>query len=194
VDDHRHARLRAGPDRLRDAARGVAHARDQGILKRLRGTPLPAWAYLAGRIASTFWIVALAVAIVLALGWLVHDVTPAASGWLPLLATLVLGTACLGALGLAIASLVPDAEAVPGITLATFMPLVFLSGVFPLAGVLPEVVTDARRRAPPGTADRRHPGRVPRRGLVAAGARDRRRLDDRGSARWWPVWRFRWEP
>jgi ABC-2 type transport system permease protein len=52
------------------------HARDQGILKRLRGTPLPAWAYLAGRIVSTFWIVALTVTIVLLLGWLVHDVTP----------------------------------------------------------------------------------------------------------------------
>jgi ABC-2 type transport system permease protein len=120
----------------------VATARDQGVLKRLRGTPLPAWAYLAGRIVSTFWIVALAVTIVLLLGWLVHDVTPVAAGWLPLLVALVLGTACLGALGLAVASLVPDADAVPGITLATFMPLVFLSGVFPLAEVLPEVVID----------------------------------------------------
>ncbi len=120
----------------------VATARDQGVLKRLRGTPVPAWAYLAGRIVSTFWIVALAVTIVLLLGWLVHDVTPVAAGWLPLVVTLALGTACLGALGLAVASLIPDADAVPGITLATFMPLVFLSGVFPLAEVLPEVVTD----------------------------------------------------
>ena len=120
----------------------VASARDQGVLKRLRGTPLPAWAYLAGRIASTFWIVALSVAIVLVLGWLIHDITPVAAGWLPLVITLALGTACLAALGLAVASLVPDADAVPGITLATFMPLVFLSGVFPLAEVLPEVVAD----------------------------------------------------
>jgi ABC-type multidrug transport system permease subunit len=28
---------------------GVVLAREQGILKRLRGTPLPAWTYLAGR-------------------------------------------------------------------------------------------------------------------------------------------------
>lgn len=120
----------------------VATARDQGILKRLRGTPVPAWAYLAGRILSTFWIVALSVTIVLLLGWLVHDVTPVPAGWMPLLASLALGTACLGALGLAVASLVPDADAVPGITLASFMPLVFLSGVFPLAEVLPELVAD----------------------------------------------------
>jgi len=121
---------------------GVAVAAEQGVLKRLRGTLLPAWAYLAGRIVSTFWIVALTVTIVLGLGWLVHDVTPVAAGWLPMVVTLMLGTACLGALGLAIAGLVPDAEAVPGITLATFMPLVFLSGVFPLAEVLPDVVAD----------------------------------------------------
>ncbi len=120
----------------------VAGARDQGLLKRLRGTPLPAWAYLAGRIVSTFWIVTLTVAIVLLLGWTVHDVTPVAAGWLPLVVTLALGTVCLGALGLAVASLVPDADAVPGIALATFMPLVFLSGVFPLAEVLPELVTE----------------------------------------------------
>jgi ABC-2 type transport system permease protein len=171
---------------------GVAHARDQGVLKRLRGTPLPAWAYLAGRIVSTFWIVALAVTVVLALGWLVHDVTPAASGWLPLVATLALGTACLGALGLAIASLVADAESVPGITLATFMPLVFLSGVFPLGGVLPEVVTDAA-------------GVLPLAPLIDAtraafldGVWSLRELGIVGA---WTVlgalvavWRFRWEP
>jgi ABC-2 type transport system permease protein len=170
----------------------VAHARDQGILKRLRGTPLPAWAYLAGRIASTFWIVALSVAIVLVFGWLVHDVTAVAGGWLPLLVTLVLGTTCLGALGLAVASLVPDAEAVPGITLATFMPLVFLSGVFPLAGVLPDVVTqvagvlplapllDATRAAfLDGTWSPRELAIVA--AWTAGGATV-------------AVWRFRWEP
>jgi ABC-2 type transport system permease protein len=120
----------------------VASARDRAILKRLRGTPLPAWAYLAGRVTSTFWIVLLAVTIVLTLGWLVHDVTPVPAAWVPLLTTLAIGTTCLGALGLAVASLAPDAEAVPAITLATFMPLVFLSGVFPLGGVLPELVVD----------------------------------------------------
>lgn len=118
----------------------VASARDRGVLKRLRGTPLPAWAYLTGRIISTFWIVLLAVAIVLVLGWLVHGVTPVRAAWIPLVVALAIGTACLGALGLAVASLAPDADAVPAITLATFMPLVFLSGVFPLGGVLPEVV------------------------------------------------------
>jgi ABC-2 type transport system permease protein len=170
----------------------VAHARDQGILKRLRGTPLPAWAYLTGRVASTYWIVGLAVAIVLLLGWRVYDVTPVAAGWVPLLVTLVLGTTCLGALGLTVASLVPDAEAVPGVTLATFMPLVFLSGVFPLAGVLPEVVTDAVALLPLAplidatrAAFLDGAWAVRELAIVAAWA-----VVGGGVA----VWRFRWEP
>jgi ABC-2 type transport system permease protein len=106
--------------------------------------------------------------------------------------TLALGTVCLGALGLAIASLAPDAEAVPGITLATFMPLVFLSGVFPLAEVLPDLVADIAGVLPARTADRRDPGRVPGRRL------GRREL---AIVAGWAVvgavvavWRFRWEP
>jgi ABC-2 type transport system permease protein len=170
----------------------VARARDQGILKRLRGTPLPAWAFVAGRIASTLWIAALAVAIVLLLGWLVHDVAPAGAGWLPLLAALLLGASCLGVLGLAIASLVPDADAVPGVTLATFMPLLFLSGVFPLGEVLPELVTDLAGVLPlvplvDATRAAFLDGAWMVRELAIVGAWA---VAGAGVA----VWRFRWEP
>src|SRR5947209_4880678 len=41
---------------------GAAISRDDGILKRVRGTPLPAWAYLASRI-----IVAVLVAVLVVL-------------------------------------------------------------------------------------------------------------------------------
>src|SRR5690242_2454177 len=36
----------------------TAILRDQGILKRMQGTPLPRWAYVAARIGSTILIVA----------------------------------------------------------------------------------------------------------------------------------------
>src|SRR3972149_6635006 len=39
---------------------GTAIARDEGILKRFRGTPLPAWTYMAGLIGSGVWIAPLA--------------------------------------------------------------------------------------------------------------------------------------
>ena len=47
---------------------GTAIARDEGILKRFRGTPLPPWVYLAGRIGSAMWIAALAVVVMLGVG------------------------------------------------------------------------------------------------------------------------------
>ena len=118
----------------------VAAARDKGQLKRLRGTPLPAWAYLAGRILSVFWITTITITIVLAAGWLLYDTTPVAAGWPPLLLLLAVSVACFAALGMAIAALVPNAEVVPAVTLATFLPLVFLSGIFPLGDTLPDII------------------------------------------------------
>lgn len=118
----------------------VASARDRGLLKRLRGTPLPTWAYLLGRILSVFWITAITITVVLTAAWLFYDAAPAASGWPALLLVLAVGIACLAALGMAVAGLVSNAEAVPAVTLATFLPLVFLSGVFPLGDALPDII------------------------------------------------------
>src|SRR5687768_3111733 len=42
-------------------AMGAAVSRDQGILKRVRGTPLPAWAYLAARVIVTTLVAVLMV-------------------------------------------------------------------------------------------------------------------------------------
>ena len=118
----------------------VAIARDRGLLKRLRGTPLPAWAYLTGRVLSVFWITTITVAIVLTAGWLLYDTVPHTAGWVPLIVVLATGVACFAALGMAVATLVPDADAVPAVTLATFLPLVFLSGIFPLGDTLPDII------------------------------------------------------
>src|SRR5690348_10140648 len=47
---------------------GTAVLRDEGILKRMQGTPLPRWAYVAARIGSTFLIVAAITIVTLGLG------------------------------------------------------------------------------------------------------------------------------
>src|SRR3712207_1458400 len=44
-----------------NVAMGVVLARDAGILKRLRGTPLPVWAYVFGRIGQAVVIALLLV-------------------------------------------------------------------------------------------------------------------------------------
>ena len=53
---------------------GTAILRDEGILKRMKGTPLPRWAYVAARIGSTVLIVTAMAALTLALGAVAYNV------------------------------------------------------------------------------------------------------------------------
>jgi ABC-2 type transport system permease protein len=108
----------------------MAIARDEGILKRVRGTPLPGWVYLAARVGSAVWFSLLGALLQVLIGVLLFDVkiiwalVPAA------LVTVLLGIACFCALGLAVAALVPNGEAAPAVANFVAMPLMFVSGVF----------------------------------------------------------------
>jgi ABC-2 type transport system permease protein len=108
----------------------VTMAREAGVLKRIRGTPLPAWAYLFGRVAHAVLIALLLVVIVAGFGAIFYGV---AFPWerLPqLVLTLGLAAATFCALGLAVSSLVPNADAAPAVVNATVLPLLFISNVF----------------------------------------------------------------
>ena len=90
--------------------------RDAGILKRIRGTPLPGWAYMFGRIVHAILLSILLVAIVIVFGVIFYDATVPVGRLLPFLVTLIVG--------------VPNADAAPAVVNATVLPLLFLSGVF----------------------------------------------------------------
>jgi ABC-2 type transport system permease protein len=108
----------------------VAVLRHDGVLKRIRTTPLPSGAYLGGLLAST---VLTAICITLAtgvIGWVAFGALPRA-GQVPALAgALVLGTVCFAALGLAISSVITSAESAGPVAYATFLPIAIISGVF----------------------------------------------------------------
>lgn len=111
-------------------AMSLTMARDEGILKRIRGTPLPAWAYLGGRILHAAGVALLLVVIVAAFGAVFYGV-PVPWAQLPaLLVTLLLGAATFCALGLAVAAFVPNADAAPAVVNAAILPLLFISNVF----------------------------------------------------------------
>lgn len=109
---------------------GTAIARDEGILKRFRGTPLPPWMYLAGRVGSACWIAALAVGLMMTVGVVAYGVEyqvrtlPAAA------VTFAVGVACFAALGLAMAGLARSGDAAPALANFTILPLAFISDVF----------------------------------------------------------------
>ena len=108
----------------------VVFLRDEGVLKRVRGTPLPASSYLLARVIHSTFIAVVLVVIVSVAGYLFYDVK-LPTDELPRLAAIVLvGAGSFCALGLAHTSLVPNADAAPAVVNATILPLLFISDVF----------------------------------------------------------------
>jgi ABC-2 type transport system permease protein len=108
----------------------VVFARDEGLLKRLRGTPLPSLAYFVARILQAISVTFILVVIVLAAGILLYGVELEAEKVPWLILALVAGSACFCALGLAITGFVPNADAAPAVINASILPLLFISNVF----------------------------------------------------------------
>ena len=108
----------------------VAIARDGGVLKRIRGTPLPPWAWLAGRIGHAVLVALLLVVIVAAFGALVVDVPVPWDALPAILLVLAVAAASFSALGLAVSALAPSADAAPAIVNAIVLPVLFISNVF----------------------------------------------------------------
>jgi ABC-2 type transport system permease protein len=111
-------------------AMSVSIARDQGLLKRIRGTPLPAWGFMFGRIAHVVLVSFALVAIVTAAGALFYDVDMPTNTFPAFLITLAIGAAAFCSLALAVTALIPNADASPAIVNASILPLLFISGVF----------------------------------------------------------------
>ena len=109
---------------------GVSFTRDQGVLKRILGSPIPGWAYLSGRIAHSILITVLLVGIVAAFGALFYEAELPSRTLPAFLLTIAAGAATFSALGLAITAVIPNADASPAIVNASMLPLLFLSGIF----------------------------------------------------------------
>jgi ABC-2 type transport system permease protein len=103
--------------------------RDQGVLKRVRGTPLPAWAYLGGVVGNAVIVTIILSALVIGVGIIFYSVT-----WpghlLALILALSVGAATFCTLGLATTTVIPNSDAAPAVVNIVFFPLVAISGVF----------------------------------------------------------------
>jgi ABC-2 type transport system permease protein len=103
--------------------------REQGILKRLRGTPLPSGAYLSAVAMHAITNTVVQVTLVTVVGRVFFG-----SGWpkdVPELVVFVAaGVVCFASLGVALAHAIPNLDAAPAYTNAVFLPLIVLSGVF----------------------------------------------------------------
>jgi ABC-2 type transport system permease protein len=106
----------------------LAARRQNGILKRVRATPLPASVYFAGLLAHCILVSLADIALIVGVGHLYG--VPVPPHWPAIALTLVLGAASFCALGVAVASVISNAEAAPAVAQLVLFPLLFLSGTY----------------------------------------------------------------
>lgn len=110
--------------------------RESGVLKRVRGTPLPSVVYLAAVIVSELIVIAIQVVAQILIGRFLLDAGwPASVGGL--IVALLLGAVAFASLGLAVTALVRSAEGSSAIVNAIYLPMTFISGVFFSVGSMP---------------------------------------------------------
>jgi ABC-2 type transport system permease protein len=102
--------------------------RENGQLKRYRGTPMPPWTFIAGQIARAEAQALAMAALLLAIAAVAYGVPVPASTFPAFVLYLLLGTATLCSLGIALSSFTPDAAS----TVAPFTVVIlsFISGVW----------------------------------------------------------------
>ena len=103
--------------------------REGGVLKRIRGTPLPPATYVAAVLASTFVTFLIEAALIVVLGRVLFSVG-IPDRPLSLLATLAIGAASFAALGLGLTSVVRSAEGSSAVVNAVYLPMAIISGTF----------------------------------------------------------------
>ena len=108
----------------------LATLRHDGVLKRIRTTPLSSTAYLSGVLGSTAATTLAITACIVAIGAFAFGAVPRAGGLPELAGGLILGVACFGALGLALSSVARSAESASPIANASYLPLAIMSGIF----------------------------------------------------------------
>jgi len=105
--------------------------REDGILKRANGTPLPAASFLGARILHAASVAIVLVVITAAFGRIVyHASLPTGLTLLRFALIVLIGSAAFCALGLATTTVIPNGDAAPAIVNAIILPMEFLSGIF----------------------------------------------------------------
>lgn len=121
---------------------GTAILRDQGVLKRMQGTPLPRWAYMAARILSAAIVMLAMAVVVLAVGSIVYGVSLRAAALPGLIISLVLGTAAFTTVGIGLTRFIPNAESAPVYVNVAVVPLTFISNIWFPTDALPAALRD----------------------------------------------------
>lgn len=118
----------------------VSIKREQGILKRVRGTPLATWKFLLSTIISAIWFAFLGATLLFLVGILFFDVTLDYSqlGWMGVY--FAAGVSAFAMLGMAASNLANTGQEGSAIANVTILPLAFVSDLFIPAQDPPAVI------------------------------------------------------
>ena len=133
---------------MQSLAMSLVIAREDGRLKRGRGTPMPAWVFIAGRVGNSIVVALLMLALIAALGRILYGVAIPWSEAPAILITLVIGAASFSCLGIALTAIIPTQDAAAPIVNALLLPLYFLSGIFIPDDELPDGVINFANHFP----------------------------------------------
>jgi len=125
---------------MQSLAMSLVIAREEGRLKRGRGTPMPPWVFVAGRVGNSIVVALLMLALIAAIGWALYGVEVPWDRLPAILVTLVVGAAAFCCLGIALTAAIPSQDAAAPIVNAVLLPLYFLSGIFIPESELPSGV------------------------------------------------------
>jgi ABC-2 type transport system permease protein len=105
-------------------------AREAGVLKRWRATPLPRWCYFLGRVIATIVVSVAAAAATIAVSVLLYHTHLTLTGALGALAVFVLGAFAWAAMATAVTAVIPTIEAASPTLMLIYFPVIIISGTF----------------------------------------------------------------
>jgi ABC-2 type transport system permease protein len=112
-------------------AMSITFQREDGVLKRTSGSPLPASSFLGARVLHAMFVAVVLVVITAAFGHATyHASIPTGVPLLQFAVSVLVGSAAFCALGLALTAVIPNADAGAAIVNAVILPVEFLSGIF----------------------------------------------------------------
>ncbi|HLX20222.1 MAG TPA: ABC transporter permease [Gaiellaceae bacterium] len=104
--------------------------REEGILKRRRASPVPAWVLIAGRTLTAVCMSLAVVAVLLTIGRVVFGVTLRTEALPGIAFTVVVGSIAFCCLAYALSTAIHNEDAAQPMVQAIMLPLYFISGVF----------------------------------------------------------------
>ena len=114
--------------------------REQGVLKRLRSTPVPTGVFLGGHLVNAMLTSMVLALLVGALGWAAYGASLPAGHVLAAVVTVLAGALACGAAGFALMSCVRTLNAAGTVVQAAVWALFFFSGIFFTLSSMPVVV------------------------------------------------------